>query len=322
MRLIELAEIEHALGSLDLIPAMEAGFIAYSRNRAVVPPVGELLLEDPPGEVHIKYGYLVGDAYYVIKVASGFYENPSLGLPSGDGLMLVFRQETGEPVALLADRAHLTDVRTAVAGAVAARQLAPPVVARIGVLGTGVQARLQIRHLEDEVECRRLLVWGRSPGSLEKYRAEMVAAGYEVATTLDSSEVAPECELIITATPSRTPLVTGSEVKAGTHITAVGSDTVGKQELDVSVLGKADRVVADSLSQCRERGEIAAGLAAGVINEEDIVELGAVLAGDAAGRSAPEEITVADLTGLAVQDVQAATEVLRALGAPDEENSQ
>lgn len=320
MRLIQLPEIERALESIDLLPAMEAGFIAYSNDRAVVPPVGELLLEDPPGEVHIKYGYLVGDPFYVIKVASGFYENPSLGLASGDGLMLVFRQETGEPVALLADRAHLTDVRTAVAGAVAARQLAPPRVTRIGVLGTGVQARLQIRHLEEQIDCRRLLVWGRSPDSLEKYRAEMVAAGYEVATTSDSAEVAPACELIVTVTPSRVPLINGSEVNAGTHITAVGSDTVGKQELDVSVLAKADRIVVDSLSQCRERGEIAAGLAAGVIREEDIVELGAVLAGDAEGRSDPEEITVADLTGLAVQDVQAASEVLRALEAPDEEN--
>lgn len=313
MRRIELEEIKGILAETDLLPPIEAGFVAYSRGRAVVPPVGELILEDAPGEVHIKYGYLIGDDYYVIKIASGFYDNPSRGLPSGDGMMLLFRQTTGEPVGLLMDHAHLTDVRTAVAGALAAKALAPPVVERIGIVGTGVQARLQLRHLDGIVDCRRVLAWGRRDEALRRYRQEMQAEGYDVQTTRDAAEIGPACQLIVTVTPSTEPLLRAAEIGPGTHITAVGSDTVGKQELEAAILTAADRVVVDSLSQCRERGELAHALGGDGLSEDDVVELGAVLAGDAVGRSTPDEVTVADLTGLAVQDVQAAKAVMDAL---------
>ena len=136
MLIVERSRIEEALAELDLVPLIEEAFRGYSAGRAIVPPVGELLLEK--GEVHIKYGAIGGDDYYVIKIASGFYGNAALGLPSSNGLMLVFRQDTGEPEAVLLDEGHLTDVRTAAAGAVGARALAPPEVERIGVLGAGV----------------------------------------------------------------------------------------------------------------------------------------------------------------------------------------
>ena len=313
MRIIGIEEIEAVLDRIDLMPAIEAGFIAYSEGRAVVPPVGELILEDPPGEVHIKYGYLKGDEYYVIKVASGFYGNAALGLPTGDGLMMLFNQRTGEPVGVLLDHARLTDVRTAVAGALAARELAPPGVERIGVVGTGVQARLQVRHLAAVVPCRRLMVWGRRQEGLAAYRRDMESDGYEVMTTLDAAEIGPACQLIVTATPSTEPLIFLDQIGAGTHITAVGSDTVGKQELDAAILGRADRVVVDSVSQCQERGELAQALAAGLVSSDQVVELGSVLAGSVPGRTDAGQITIADLTGLAVQDVQAAKAVMESV---------
>lgn len=317
MRLIGPEEIERALEELDLAPAIEAGFVAYSEGRAVVPPVGELLFEDPPGEVHIKYGYLRGGDIYVVKLASGFYENPRHGLPSGDGLMLVFEQRTGRPLAVLLDHARLTDVRTAVAGAVAARALLPHRVERIGIVGCGVQGRLQLAELARVTGCRRVLAWGRREEALAAYRRDMEEIGFGVETTLDSSEIGPACDLIVTATPSRSPLVRADEVRPGSHVTAVGADTAGKQELEAALLGRADVVVADSRSQCRERGEIAAALAAGEIGEDDVVELGDLLAGRVAGRAAGEagdrQITVADLTGVAVQDLEAARAVLEAV---------
>lgn len=317
MRVISQDEIEQALESIDLLPAIEAAFVAYSAGRAVVPPVGELVFEDPPGEVHIKYGYLEGGRSYVIKVASGFYENPALGLPSGDGLMILCEQRTGRPAAVLLDRGRLTDVRTAVAGAIAAKLLAPERVETIGIVGTGVQARLQLMHLRDIVDCRRVLVWGRRQEACEAYCDEMRSQGFEVAATSDVGSIGETCELIVTTTPSRTPLLAAADLRPGTHITAVGSDTVGKQELEAEVLGRAEVVVADSRSQCRERGEIAAALSAGMIKLDTVVELGELLAGDAAGRSRQEEITVADLTGLAVQDVQAAQAVVDGIAATD-----
>jgi ornithine cyclodeaminase len=316
MQVIDVETIQAALAGLDLIPIIEAGFVAYSHGRAVVPPVGELILHEPPGEVHIKYGYLKGGDHYVIKVASGFPENLRRGLPSGDGLMLLFSRQTGRPVMLLLDRGHLTDLRTAVAGAICARYLAPATVTRIGIVGTGVQARLQLRHLANVTPCRQVLAWGRSPDKLAAYRSEMTAAGFHVETAHEASALPATCNLIVTATAARAPLLFADQIRPGTHITAVGSDTPDKQELDPGILARADRVIADSIPQCKIRGEIAHALRAGAIQESALIELGNVIGGDAPGRTGPDQITVADLTGVAVQDIQIAEAVYRALRPP------
>ncbi len=311
MKIVGLEEIKSVLPSLDLLPEIEAGFVSYSSGEAVVPPVGELLLEK--GEVHIKYGYIRGDEYYVIKVASGFYDNPKLGLPSSNGLMLLFRQETGELASVLLDEGHLTDVRTAIAGAIAARYLAPKHVERIGIVGTGIQARLQLRHLKGVTECRDVLVWGRSRDHLERYKEEMGADGFSIATTTDASDILRECNLVVTCTPATSPLLHASDLRPGTHITAVGSDTPEKQELDAEILACADVVVADSIAQCLERGEIHKAIEAGRMDASKPVELGNVIAGRVPGRTSEDQITVADLTGVAVQDIKIAEAVYRAL---------
>lgn len=307
MRTISLDEINALLPSLDLLPAMEAGFIAYSSGRAVVPPVGELLLDR--GEVHIKYGYLRDDPYYVIKVASGFYDNPKFGLSSSNGLMLLFKQETGELISILLDQGYLTDVRTAVAGAVCAKYLAPRRINRIGIVGTGTQARLQLSYLKTVTPCRDVLVWGRSESSLEQIRHEMEPEDYKVETTRQPSDILRTCNLVITATPSKEPLLLAQDLRNGTHITAVGSDTPFKQELDSMILKRADVVVADSISQCLERGEIHQAVSNGHIEKGELTELGNIIAGKAPGRTGDQQITVADLTGVAVQDIKIATAV-------------
>ncbi len=272
-----------------------------------MPPVGELLLQ--AGEVHIKYGAIRGGEHYVIKIASGFYGNAALGLPSSNGLMLVFRADTGEPEALLLDGGHLTDVRTAVAGAIGAKALARSDVARIGVLGSGVQARLQLQQLAPLFETRSVLVWGRDPVRLQRYGSDMAAAGFVVEVAPTPAHVAAACDLVVTTTPSTEPLLHAADIRPGTHITAIGSDTTEKQELAPDVLAKADVVVADSLEQCRTRGEIARAVAAGAIALDKAIELGALLAGEATGRTSPDQITVFDSTGVAVQDIAIATAV-------------
>lgn len=311
MKIATLAQIKDVLSSLDLIPAIEEGFVAYSSGRATVPPVGELILDK--GEVHIKSGYIEGEDFYIIKIASGFYGNPSLGLPSGNGCMLLFKQSTGESAAILLDEGHLTDVRTAVAGAVAAKYFAPRKVERIGIVGAGVQARLQLEWLTRVSACRDVLVWGPLAEELENYEREMESRGFSVETTLDAAAILRTCNLVVTATPSKTPLLSAADLRPGTHITAVGSDTPDKQELDPEILVKADVIVADSLSQCRLRGEIHKALEAGRIREDRCVELGAVISGREKGRTSESQITVVDLTGVAVQDIKIATAVYRAL---------
>jgi len=311
VKIATLAEIKTVLPSLDLLPAIEEGFVAYSSGRAVVPPVGELILDK--GEVHIKYGYIRGEDIYVIKIASGFYGNPALGLPSGNGGMLLFKQSTGEFEAILLDEGHLTDVRTAVAGAVAAKYFAPRKVERIGIVGAGVQARLQLQWLARVTPCRDVLVWGPLADELVSYEREMSERGYIVETTSDPSAILRTCNLVVTATPSRKPLLSAADLRPGIHITAVGSDTPDKQELDPEILARADVVAADSMPQCRLRGEIHRALEAGLIKEDRCVELGAVIAGRAKGRTSDSQITVVDLTGVAVQDIEIASAVYRAL---------
>jgi ornithine cyclodeaminase len=228
--------------------------------------------------------------------------------------MLLYDRWTGSLLAVLLDRGWLTEVRTGAAGAVAARLLAPPDVGRIGIVGTGVQARFQLRALPAATGCRRVLAWGRHRARLDAYAAEMAGEGWEIAATDDLEEVTATCDLIVTVTPAREPLLLDGWIRPGTHITAVGSDNLGKQELDPAILGRADVVAADSISQTTHHGECVHGVAAGHLDPDRIVELGELVADPGRGRTGPDQITVADLTGVAVQDIQVAKMAWAALG--------
>jgi len=306
---VSLAEIKKALAGIDPLPLIEDGFVAYSRGRVVVPPVGELVFDEPPGDVHIKYGYVKGGDVYVIKIASGFADNPKRGLPSGDGLMLVFDQTTGVLRAVLLDEGYLTNLRTAVAGAVVAKYLAPRDVTTVGILGAGVQGRMQLDWLRRVRAFEEAVVWGVDEAELEAYRRDMAATGIRIRTTLRAEEVAAVASLIVTCTPSTRPLLEAAWIRPGTHITAMGSDTASKQELDPAILAKADRIVVDSLSQSELRGEVFRAVSAGAIGRERLIELGRVIEDPGLRRASEAEITVADLTGVAVQDIQIAAAV-------------
>lgn len=309
MKIITLDQIKKSLNSIDVISVIEKGFIAYAQGNAVVPPVGELIFKDPPGDVHIKYGYIINDDYYVVKVASGFYENPKLSLPSSNGLMLLFSQKTGELLSILLDEGYLTDIRTAAAGAIAAKYLAPSQITRIGIIGTGTQARLQLQFLQKIIQCKDVIVFGRDSNKLLKYQADMQKIGFDVHVTQKSEDLTATCNLIITTTPSSSPVLSAKQIKKGTHITAVGADTPHKQELDENIFGLADVIVADSISQCTERGDISHAIKKKIVNKNRLIELGNIISGKSKGRSNNDQISVADLTGLAVQDIQIAKAV-------------
>ncbi|HEX6966856.1 MAG TPA: hypothetical protein VF166_13755 [Gemmatimonadaceae bacterium] len=309
-RIVPLEEIERSLDYPRLFDEIAAGLAAYSAGDVVVPPVGHLGFTEPRGDVHIKYGYVRGDSVYVIKIASGFEENARKGLPPGDGMMLVFDRETGVPLAMLLDGGWLTDVRTAAAGAVVARAMAPSVVHRIGIVGSGVQARLQLELLASITPCRDVMVWSRTREHAEQYARDMAGKGFcmEVAPSADA--LAEACNLIVTATTARVPLFRAEAVRPGTHVSAFGADAPGKQELDVELFRRADVVVVDSRSQTADHGELAHALAAGTVEMARVREVGDVLAGRAAGRTSDAQITVCDLTGVAVQDIVIAKHVL------------
>jgi ornithine cyclodeaminase len=312
-KIYSLPQIKDVLKSLQPIKEIEEGFVAYSAGKAVSPPVGEMLFKDPPGETHIKYGYLVDDDYYVIKIASGFFESPSTSRYTSDGLILLFKKGTGELACALLDECHLTNVRTAAAGAVSAKYLAPKNIDCIGILGAGTQGRMQVEYLAPVIDCKEVMVWGLNQKELDDYKKDMEPLGYRIQTTLNTEDIADRCNLIVTATPSKAPLLLADKVRKGTHITAMGSDTPEKNELDPKILQGADIVVADSISQCLLRGEIHQALKAGVLEKERIVELGNVIAKPELRRISEEQITIADLTGVAVQDIQIAKAVYHAL---------
>ena len=303
-------QIEPLTSKMDINHEMRNAFIEYSNGNAIIPPVGELIMKQPPGEVHIKYGYIKGGSHYVIKIASGFPHNQKENIKPGQGMMLLFDIQTGVPEAILIDDANLTDIRTAIAGAISSQALSNHDLKSLAIIGTGVQARYQAIYVSELMNIKKVRVWGRDLAKTDQVKKDL--SGLDVNAEEDLENLVKESRLIITTTSSKEPLIQSDWVKPGTHITAVGSDTPEKCELDPNILSLADLVVADSLEQNLIRGEIHQAVKRSLINSQSIVELGEIFAGLKPGRINDDFITVADLTGVAVQDLVIAKAVLRA----------
>jgi ornithine cyclodeaminase len=308
-RVVPLEKILKALPDIDVVGEIERGFVALSEGKVEVPPVGELLFPDENGELHIKYGAVRGDDVFVVKLATGFFNNPALGLPPFSGCMLVLSARTGQVLCILLEEGELTNHRTAAAGAVVARHLAPPRLETIGICGSGVQARLQADYLRRVTGCRDLVLWARDQSRAAEAVRDIARMGYSARVAASPEDVAASAQLIVTTTAAHEPYLLAGSIKPGTHITAMGSDTPEKNEIDPMILKSAGMVVADSIPQCLLRGEIRAAIAADALRRDNVVELGNVISGKA-GRRLPDDITVADLTGVAVQDIMIAKAVV------------
>lgn len=278
---------------------MRDAAIAYSRGECEMPMPMHLEIPAQDAEVHIKSSYRRGGGYFALKIAATFPGNAARGLPAGNGMMLLSSAETGDPVAFLADGGHLTDVRTAAAAAMVAGELGRRDRA-VGILGTGIQARLSAALHAQMLAPERIVIWGRSPehaaACARDVRAAAPEAGrVEVART--PAEVARECRLIVTCTASRGPLLYAPEIEPGTHISAIGADTPGKQELEAAILRRAALVLADSRPQCEKLGELqhAPDLWGRAVEVGDFCENPRPVA--------PGGITVCDFTGLGVEDL-------------------
>jgi len=306
-------QIEPILSKIDVIEPMKQGFIDYSRGLAEIPPVGELIMEDPPGDVHIKYGYLKGGNHYVIKIASGFVGNNGFGIKAGQGMMLLFDIKTGQPLAILIDEANLTDIRTGIAGAITSSELASKNVNEVLIVGTGVQARYQAKYICQEMGISKVIFWGRDNSKVNKIANDINLNNVEIKIEKNLESAVRSSKLIITTTSAKSPLIDSGWVQPGTHITAVGSDTHYKCELDYNILAKANLIVADSIEQNVLRGEIHQALKHDAINEADLIEIGEIFENPEKGRKNDQDITVADLTGVAVQDLVIAEAVYNTL---------
>jgi ornithine cyclodeaminase len=305
---IDEAALRRAVTPEAAVEVMRQAFRADGEGRTHVPAVINLHVPDARGEFHIKTAHIDGVPHIAVKVASGFYDNPRKGLPSGSGLMAVFDASTGLPVALLLDNGYLTDVRTGAAGGVAADHLARHDIRTVGVIGSGVQARHQVRCLRTVRSFDRVLAWSPHADRLAAYCREMQAEGLDARPAAGAEAVCAEADLLITATPAREPLVRASWLREGLHVTAVGSDSPGKQELDAECLDRADLVVVDRYAQCSAFGELHHALAAALLTRHDVHgELGQIVAGRKPGRTSDRQITIADLTGVGFQDTAIAS---------------
>lgn len=302
-------ELRQTVTITEAIDAVEAAFVALAESRMHVPGNFTLDLPDVNGKVEVEGAYLSQAPYYAVRVSSDFHNNLKLDLPIQSGLTAVFDATTGYPVAIMVDNGYLTHLRAGAAGALAARHLANQSLNRVVVVGTGRQAYLQLKSLMAVRNIGLVSVWGRSPMHVDGYARRMVEdhdLNIEIAASLEAA--IRQADLIITATSSQQPLIKADWLKPGVHITAVGSNRPYKQELHADVLQRADVIIADKLDQCAAAGEIHHALNAGVITRAKVQgELAELILGQIPGRTHPSQITVADLTGLEVQDTAIAT---------------
>lgn len=317
MRIVDEWELRERIGEEQALAAVERAFRALAEDRVVQPAPMGFDFDEANGEVHVKGAYLKGSPIFAVKVASGFYRNPGRGLPMSSGLVLVFDAATGFPLLLLQDNAYLTELRTAAAGALATRLLAPDRIETMAMIGTGSQARYQLRAIARVKRPARVKAWSPNPEHRTRYAEEMTGAlGIHVSSVSSVKEALEDADLIVTVTPARNPIVEPPWVKPGATLLAVGSDGPDKQELEVGVLERADKIVADKLSQCAKLGEIHHALEAGRLTEEDVYgELGDIVAGRLPGREG-EELIVCDLTGVGAQDAALAEVVWSELAIP------
>jgi ornithine cyclodeaminase len=284
------------------------GFSHLADGKVTLPPILRVEVPENHGEVDVKTAYIQGLDSFAIKIASGFHDNRLLGLPTGSGMMILISAQTGRPIAVLLDNGYLTDLRTGIAGAIAARHLAQENIENVGVIGSGMQARYQIRGLRLVRDFKRIFVYGIDTDGVDQYVSDMQAElGVEVIKTSTAEDVVRKSELVITCTPTQKPYLESTWLHPGLHITAMGSDAEHKQELYSDVFRHVDRIVCDRKSQAFRLGELHHARKAGILPPDDeILELGDLTSGLKPGRDHPDQITVCDLTGVGVQDTQIA----------------
>ncbi|WP_084193827.1 cyclodeaminase [Salimicrobium salexigens] len=292
---------EKLLLTEELVSVIEEAFTALASRQVIMPEIMRIDISEFNGEVDIKSAYIPGYESFCVKLSTGFFDNPKKGLPTSNGMMILIDSETGEIRKIFADQGLLTDLRTAAAGAVAAKHVSRENSASAGIIGTGSQARYQLEALTIVRSLKNVRVWGRSLEKAEKFKEEMEEKlGLPVTVTATAEEVVRKSDIVVTTTPASEPIVQAEWLHPGLHITAMGSDAEHKQELSEEVLATADVVTCDSLLQSRRLGELRACNDNNII--ENTIELGEITGKGVVARRNEEQITVTDLSGTGAQD--------------------
>ena len=287
----------------NVIGCIEDAFAALATKPVAMPPIMRLDIPERHGEVDVKTAYVPGLDGFAIKVSPGFFDNPKIGLPSLNGLMILFSARTGLVQALLLDNGYLTDLRTAAAGAVAAQHLARADASVAAILGAGTQARLQLEALTLVRPIERARLWARDFNKAQAVAAELSSSlKIPVDAMRNVEQACAGANVIVTTTPADQPIVKAEWLVLGQHVTAMGADSEHKNEIDPALFRRAT-YVADSLAQTRRLGELRYAIEAGYFGADSIFpELGQIVVGSAVGRRSDSDITLCDLTGTGVQD--------------------
>jgi len=306
-------DVRSLVGPPEALAAMRTAFAALYRGEVTQPANMDFEFPEARGEAHLKGAHIHGASHWCVKAAAGFWSNVERGLPVTSGLSLVFSAEAGLLTAILNDNGYLTELRTGAAGALAADLLAVENVEQAAIIGAGGQARYQLEALLGVRRPARVVVSSRS--GAERYAEEMHRKhDIHVAVVPDIETAVRSSQIVVTTTPSREPLIRAEWIQPGTHVTAMGSDFPEKHELDTEVIWEADVVAADHPPVAAQNGELHHALEANAIRIDEIVPLGALVTGDAEGRSSDRQITVCDLVGVGVQDAAIAGEVVTRAG--------
>lgn len=310
MRIVSTDEIRRVLDFGRLVPALERGFIDYSQGKARSAPITNIDFPEANGEMHIKPGYLMSNNDACVKIVTCFYDNPSKGMPTRDGAIVVADRTTGKMRAILCDSGHITDMRTAGASAVAIGALARPDEIELGLVGTGTQAYWHARAISSVRAISQIRIWGRN-WAKAALLADRIRGELRIPVTLGSLDEVAASDVVVTATPAQGPILTTQVPKKGAVIVAMGADAKGKRELSAAFMNQVAHVVADSVPQCRQYGE----LQWPDLATRSAYNLGEVLAGTAGLNRRPDDVLVFDSTGLGFQDAVGAELVLSSLNS-------
>ncbi|MDH3219371.1 MAG: cyclodeaminase [Gammaproteobacteria bacterium] len=300
------SQVQLDLGAIECV---ENAFEALATKAVVMPPIMRLDIIENNGEIDVKTAYIPGVDSLAIKISPGFFDNPSLGLPSVNGLMVLFSTRTGMVEGLLLDNGYLTDIRTAAAGAVAAKYLARADSRRAAILGAGVQAGLQLEALTLVRDIDSAAIWARDFDKADAAAKKLsTRLGMEVTACADVASATANADIIVTTTPSTRPILMAQHVTSGQHVTAMGSDSEHKNEIDPEIVARTAQYFCDRLSQVRVLGELHHAIEKQLVAPSaEFPELGQVIAQQLPGRRDSTDITLCDLTGTGIQDTAIAT---------------
>lgn len=311
--LLKKEEVRRLISMKEVIGTVEEAYKAFNSGQVLQPPYIGIDLPGHRGEIDFKLGYNQGNEVISMKASSGgFKNNPeNHGVPNGMGTVLLFDGRHGG-LACVMDGSLLTGLRTGAAGAVSVKALARKNASTVTCIGTGSQARMQIRAIREVMRIEAIHAWSDHADSMAGFKDDIEKeCDIPVVLAASKQQAVEQADILVTTTRGKGSVVEAAWVRPGTHIVAIGADAPGKQEFEPEIFRRA-KVVVDSTAQCVQKGEAQHAVAQGILTAKDIhAEIGEILLGQKPGRQGDEEITLFDSTGMAIQDNTTAAKIYR-----------